>query len=43
MPTLGVARALYFALSPSNLLWAAPGEFVPTDLILLRSYSLHDV
>ena len=37
MPTLGVARALYFALSPSNLLWSAPGQFVPTDLALLRS------
>jgi hypothetical protein len=36
-PTLGVARALYFALSPNNLLWSGPDAFVPTDLVLLRS------
>ena len=35
-PTLGVARSLYFALSPSNLLWTPSGVFVPADLPLLR-------
>jgi hypothetical protein len=35
--TVGVARALYFALGAINLLWAGPGRFVPTDLPRLRS------
>jgi hypothetical protein len=35
--TLGVARALYFALTPANLLWHAPEQFVPTDLPMLRA------
>jgi 5-methylcytosine-specific restriction endonuclease McrA len=35
--TLGVARALYLALSPTNLLWSAPGVYVPTDVTLLRA------
>jgi 5-methylcytosine-specific restriction endonuclease McrA len=35
-PTLGVARAMYLVLSPSNLLWSAPDVFVPTDVSLLQ-------
>jgi hypothetical protein len=35
--TLGVARALYFALSPSNLLWSSLDVFVPTDVALVRT------
>jgi 5-methylcytosine-specific restriction endonuclease McrA len=35
--TLGVARALYFALTSTNLLWSAPNLFVPTDVALLKS------
>ena len=33
---LGVARALYFALKPTNLLWSSPDVFVPTDVALLH-------
>ena len=36
-PTVGVARALYFALDVTNLLWAAPDTFVPTDVDCLRT------
>ena len=35
--TLGIARALYFALGPANLLWSGPDLFVPTDMPLLRT------
>jgi 5-methylcytosine-specific restriction endonuclease McrA len=35
--TLGVARAVYFGLGPSNLLWSPPNVFVPTDVALLRT------
>jgi 5-methylcytosine-specific restriction endonuclease McrA len=35
--TIGVARALYFALGETNLLWAGPGRFVPTDVPRLRT------
>jgi hypothetical protein len=34
--TLGVARALYLGLAPSNLLWAGPRQFVPADVVALR-------
>ena len=35
--TVGVARALYFALGPANLLWSAHDHFIPADLSELRS------
>jgi hypothetical protein len=35
--SLGVARALRLALSPANLLWAAPGLSVPTDVVLVKA------
>ena len=30
--TVGVARALYFALGPANLLWSNHDHFIPADL-----------
>jgi 5-methylcytosine-specific restriction endonuclease McrA len=35
--TVGVARALYFALGPANLLWSARDYFVPAELSELQS------
>lgn len=35
--TVGVARALYFALDATNMLWAGPGSFVRADVATLRS------